>query len=210
MSAVSARGGPGPDRGLFDGVTGFARHTSWLHGPAQAWTQYALVALAALMLLAWWRARGGTDAAMARVLAIPVAVIAVFLVAEVLKKVIQEPRPCQTLPHAYILEHCPAANDYALPSGHTTAAAAAAVVLFLVDRRLGALAAVLALAEAASRVYVGAHYPHDVLAALVLGAAATPVVLRVAAPALERAVGPVRRTTVGRALLGSTGEPAVR
>jgi membrane-associated phospholipid phosphatase len=207
MSTAHAWGGPGPDRGLFDGVTGFARHTSWLHGSAQAWTQYALVPLAALMLFAWWRARGGTDAVMARVLAVPVAVVAVFVVAEVLKKVIQEPRPCRALPHAYILEKCPAANDYALPSGHTTSAAAAAVALFLLDRRLGAVAAAIALTEAASRVYVGAHYPHDVLAAIVLGALATPLVLRVAAPVLERVLTPIRRTGVGRALFGAA-EPA--
>lgn len=203
MSDIAAWGGPGPDRALFTDLTGFARHSTWLHGPAQAWTQYALVVLAALMLLTWWRSRTATDEVMGRVLAAPVAVVAVFAVAEVLKKLVQEPRPCYGLPHAYILESCPAANDYALPSGHTTSAVAAATALWLVDRRIGAVAGVLAAAEALSRVYVGAHYPHDVLAAGVLAVLATPALLRITAPALARGVGPVRRSDVGRILLGT-------
>jgi undecaprenyl-diphosphatase len=44
------------------------------------------------------------------------------------------------------------------------------MALVFVSRRLGAVAAVAALAMAVSRVWVGAHYPHDVLAGLVVGA----------------------------------------
>ena len=42
--------------------------------------------------------------------------------------------------------------------------------LLLVSRRLGAVAAVAAVLMAAVRVYVGAHYPLDVVAGLALGA----------------------------------------
>ncbi|MEU1695068.1 phosphatase PAP2 family protein, partial [Streptomyces hirsutus] len=46
-----------------------------------------------------------------------------------------------------------------------------------VSRRLGAVAVVAAGAMAASRVRVGAHYPHDVLAGAVVGALAALLVM---------------------------------
>ncbi len=52
-------------------------------------------------------------------------------------------------------------------------AGAAAAGLWLVDRRLGVVATVAAVLMAGSRVYIAAHYPHDVVAGLVVGAAVT-------------------------------------
>ncbi|WP_245872202.1 phosphatase PAP2 family protein, partial [Streptomyces alboverticillatus] len=48
---------------------------------------------------------------------------------------------------------------------------AAAAALWLVDRRLGALAVPAALAMAASRVWIGVHYPHDVALGALVGIA---------------------------------------
>ncbi|MEV0740546.1 phosphatase PAP2 family protein [Streptomyces sp. NPDC050549] len=70
-----------------------------------------------------------------------------------------------------MVEACPAPSDYACPSGHSTVAAATAAALLFVDRRLAAIAAVFALLEGFSRVYLGAHYPHDVMASLLVGSA---------------------------------------
>ncbi|MEK8174643.1 phosphatase PAP2 family protein [Streptomyces sp. M19] len=65
----------------------------------------------------------------------------------------------------------PGANDWSFPSNHATIAAAATVALLVADRRLAAAVAVpAALLMAASRVWIGVHYPHDVAAGLLLGA----------------------------------------
>jgi len=61
-------------------------------------------------------------------------------------------------------------NDYSFPSGHTGSSFAAAVVMFReLPRKWGVSALVLAFLIAFSRLYVGVHYPTDVLAGLVIG-----------------------------------------
>lgn len=66
-----------------------------------------------------------------------------------------------------------APNFPAFPSGHTALAFAFATVLTLATRRwmVGAAAVLLACLIAISRVYLGHHYPSDVLAGAVLGSA---------------------------------------
>ncbi|MBX7466985.1 MULTISPECIES: phosphatase PAP2 family protein [unclassified Streptomyces] len=181
------------DGGLYGDITDFARHTHWLNGPVFAYTSYGVALFAVLMLAGWWIARRKDASVMAAALSAPIAVVLAYVVNDAVKSVFTEPRPCRALPHDFLIEKCPPVNDYAFPSNHTTVAAAAAVALFLVDRRLGAIAALAALLMAASRVYVGAHYPHDVLVALVVGGvvalAVTWSARRYAAPLVSRLRG---------------------
>ncbi|GAA4083873.1 phosphatase PAP2 family protein [Streptomyces hundungensis] len=181
------------DGGLYGDITDFARHTHWLNGPVFAYTSYGVALFAVLMLAGWWIARRKDPSVMAAALSAPIAVVLAYVVNDAVKSVFTEPRPCRALPHDFLIEKCPPVNDYAFPSNHTTVAAAAAVALFLVDRRLGAIAALAALLMAASRVYVGAHYPHDVLVALVVGGvvalAVTWSARRYAAPLVSRLRG---------------------
>lgn len=151
------------DGSLFTSVTDFAKHTPWLNQPMELWTNLGLGVFAVLMVAGWWSARRRDSTAMTLALAAPVSVLTAFVVAELVKKAVAELRPCRSLPHAYIVDACPAPSDYAFPSGHTTVAAATVAALFLLDRRLCAVAAAFAILEAFTRVYVGAHYPHDVV-----------------------------------------------
>ena len=62
------------------------------------------------------------------------------------------------------------APDYSFPSGHTGSAFALAVVIFMVmERKYGIIALVLASLMGFSRLYVGIHYPSDVLGGVILG-----------------------------------------
>ncbi|KAF5991020.1 MULTISPECIES: phosphatase PAP2 family protein [Streptomyces] len=168
FAAQLAFDGSSVDGSLFTSVTDFARDTPWLNTPIELWTNAGLGVFAVLMLMGWWNARRRDARSMALALAAPVAVVAAFAVAEVAKKLVAEVRPCYSLPHAYLVDACPARTDYAFPSGHSTTAFAAVAALWLLDRRLSAIAAVFAVLEGFTRVYVGAHYPHDVLGAALL------------------------------------------
>jgi undecaprenyl-diphosphatase len=202
-AAQLAFDGSSVDGSLFTTVTDFARDTPWLNTPIELWTNAGLGVFAVLMLMGWWNARRRDARSMALALAAPAAVVAAFAVAEVAKKLVAEVRPCYSLPHAYLVDACPARTDYAFPSGHSTTAFATVAALWLLDRRLSVIAAAFALLEGFTRVYVGAHYPHDVigaallalpvayLASLLLGRIALPLVARLRTGAL----GPVLTAT---------------
>lgn len=158
------------DGEAYTDVVNSAQHApGWLDGTVSAWSTYGLVVFAVLMVVGWWRARRVGAEAAVTALAVPVVVVAAYGIDTLLKSAVREGRPCQSLRVA-TLEACPAPGDWSFPSNHATIAAAAAVALFFVSRRLGAVAAVAALAMALSRVWVGVHYPHDVVAGVAVGA----------------------------------------
>jgi membrane-associated phospholipid phosphatase len=158
------------DGGLYLDVTNAARHApGWFDTLVKYWSAYGIVVFFLLMAVGWWLAKRQPSRDMARALAVPVVVVLVYVVNDLVKSVVQEVRPCRQLPHVFHLEACQAPTDWAFPSNHTVVAFSAATALFLVARRLGVVAYVLAVLMGASRVWVGAHYPHDVAAGVVVG-----------------------------------------
>ncbi|WP_286257191.1 phosphatase PAP2 family protein [Streptomyces graminofaciens] len=166
---IMAFDGSSVDGTAYLDVVRLARHApAWLDGAVSFWSTYGLAVFAVLAVVGWWFARRGGDAAAVRALAVPVVVVLAYGVDALVKLAVREDRPCQSL-RVKTLETCPAPGDWSFPSNHAAIAAAAAVALLFVSRRLGAVAAVAALAMAVSRVWVGAHYPHDVLAGVLVG-----------------------------------------
>lgn len=125
-----------------------------------------------------------------------------FFASEIIKEITMRPRPFLSLDEARLLISAP--SSYAFPSGHTTSSFAVASGLALGARRLmgriplwawGSLA--LAAAISYSRLYVGVHWPTDVLAGVVLGAASgwvasRPSVARFARKSYDRLRGLLR------------------
>ncbi|MEU6094975.1 phosphatase PAP2 family protein [Streptomyces sp. NPDC047079] len=144
------------------------RSPDWLDDAVSLWTTFGLALFAALMVIGWWRARRAGAAAAVTALAVPMVVVLAYGVDMGVKMAVREDRPCQRL-HVRTLEACPAPGDWSFPSNHAAIAVAAAAALVFVSRRLGAVAVLAALAMGVSRVWVGAHYPHDVLAGVVVG-----------------------------------------
>ncbi|MGA5323987.1 phosphatase PAP2 family protein [Streptomyces seoulensis] len=170
LTTAQAYDGSAIDGAAYVDVVDAAHHApSWLDGLISGYSSYGLALFALLMLIGWWQARHQDAAQAVKALAAPVLTVLAFAVSTALKQTVQENRPCQSL-HVITLEACPATGDWSFPSNHATLAAAAAVALWFVNTRLGAIATLGALAMAASRVWVGAHYPHDILAGLTVGA----------------------------------------
>lgn len=91
-----------------------------------------------------------------------------------LKPLVGRTRPYDLLGYDILI---PPLDDPSFPSGHTAASFAAATAIYAFDKRWGAAAYVFAAVMGLSRVYLGVHFPTDVLAGAVLGTAAAKVVL---------------------------------
>lgn len=72
-------------------------------------------------------------------------------------------------------------SEFSFPSGHSANSLACAWVLFrMCDKRIGVPALILALLIALSRLYVGVHYPTDVLAGVAIGMLLAEFAMRIA------------------------------
>jgi len=123
----------------------------------------------ALVLAAVWRRWG---IFVMTVIAVAVADFA----ATGLKSVIDIERPSSRYETPKPL--VPAPHDHTFPSGHAATSFAAATILSTANPRLGPLWFLLATAIGFSRVYVGVHYPVDVIGGAVLGIAVATALRR--------------------------------
>ena len=85
----------------------------------------------------------------------------------VIKNIVRRIRPFEAISALEILVKAP--KSFSFPSGHTASFFAAATSLFYNSRRNAFVSLVIATAMGFSRMYVGVHYPSDVLAGMVVG-----------------------------------------
>ena len=131
-----------------------------------AGSAFLLVPLALIACLAFVRAGLRREA-----LAVTLSLGGAMLISGGVKLLVSRPRPP--------LEHLQAVTGSSFPSGHTTQASAfwfslvfampAAGASPKLTRLAAGLALLIVLAVAASRVYLGVHYPSDVIAGMLLG-----------------------------------------
>jgi len=155
---------------LFDDINTFARHTGWLHTPMYDIATYGVVVFGVLLVGGWWAARQRDDArAVAAAIWAGAATLIAVAVNQPIVNAVAQARPYTDRTDILVLAH--RSTDYGFPSDHAVMAGAAAAGLLLYSRWIGTIAAGAAVILAFSRVYIAAHYPHDVIAGLALGAA---------------------------------------
>ena len=87
---------------------------------------------------------------------------------QIIKNLVQRPRPFVTFKELSII--IPTPSEFSFPSGHTASSFAAAAVFYRhLPKKIGIWAIVLAGLIGFSRLYVGVHYPTDVLAGVLTG-----------------------------------------
>ena len=187
------------DARLFRWFNRLADHSGWLHGFAKTYAVYGIGLAGVVLVAAWWDARSAKDpvAAVAAVVWSALAALVGVGFVQIIGGAIDRARPTAALPGTHLLLEKTA--DFSFPSDHLTAMSAVTVGLLLARpllRRRWYFWAVAAatLLMAFFRVYVGAHYPGDVIGGIALGS----VVAIVMAP-----VGKWLLTALGR-LLGAS------
>jgi undecaprenyl-diphosphatase len=179
---------------LYRRINDLADSTKWSHGLVRDYAKYGIVVFGILLLAAWWQARRRDDAprAIALVAWAGGAPLVALAIAQVANHLVDRARPYAAMPSAHVL--IARSADASFPSDHATAAGAVAVGLLVAgavlgSRRLGIITAVAAVLLAFARVYVGVHYPSDVLAGLALGG----VIALALAPLARRLLTPFAR-----------------
>lgn len=121
--------------------------------------------LAVLFLAAWISKRKDRW----RILIFTVALMGAIdiLNHEFLKDFFARPRPCQALKEIKLLVNCP--NSFSFPSTHTMSIFGISVFLSIYYPRWTGLLAALSILIGLSRIYIGVHYPLDVLGGAIIG-----------------------------------------
>lgn len=176
------------DSNWFRHVNEFEQDTGWLHGIMRWDAKWGVLVFAGLLLVAWFVGRRASDAPQRVAAAIwsALAALAAVGLAQPINHAVKRERPFVAMTGVHTLvSH---ARDYGFPSDHATAVGAVAAGLWLVRKWLGAVATVLALVLAFSRVYVGVHYPGDAAGGLALGAVVALAGAYVVVPILRRMI----------------------
>lgn len=127
-------------------------------------TNYAVPVFAVVLLLMWFF---GKEYMKKTVVYSALSGVLGILINVLISKIYFEPRPFVTHDDLNVLvDH---ARDASFPSDHTTGAIALAFAIALRNKRIGIVMMVFALITGFSRMYVGNHYPGDVVVGIVIG-----------------------------------------
>ncbi|GLF99807.1 phosphatase PAP2 family protein [Streptomyces yaizuensis] len=199
LTLAEAGGGSGPDLTLLYEINGLSKAAPpWFDKIMGFVGEYGIMlGLAVVGLWAWWSVRRSAtvDDAVASVAGLawaPLAAAAAVVVNIPIRGFVERPRPF--VDHPKELEVLvEGKTDFSFVSDHSTMAMALAVGIFLVHRRLGFAALGLAFAEGFLRIYMGVHYPTDVIGGFALGTAVTlllaPLALALLTPLVSAIAG---------------------
>ncbi|MQY38256.1 hypothetical protein SRB17_62660 [Streptomyces sp. RB17] len=183
--AVLAESGSNPDVELLYDINGLAKDAPhWFDRVMEFVGEYGLLVAMVLLVLWCWlsvRRRGGEDAAssVAALVWAPLAAGIAVLVNVPIRGFVERPRPF--VDHQGLDVLFSGKTDFSFVSDHATITMALGVGLFVANRRFGIAGLGIALLEGFCRVYMGVHYPTDVVGGFALG---TAVVLLLSPPAM--------------------------
>ncbi|MFB7863674.1 phosphatase PAP2 family protein [Streptomyces sp. NPDC056069] len=203
-----ASDGSNPDVSLLYDINGLAKAAPpWFDRVMEFIGEYGIIlGLVLVVLGCWWSVRrrdavGDSVSGVAGLIWAPLAAGIALLVNIPIRGFVERPRPFKD--HQGLEVLVAGKTDFSFVSDHATMAMAIAVGVFVAHRRFGLAAIGLALAEAFCRVYMGVHYPTDVVGGLALGTAVALLLAPLALALLTPVVSAVARSPHGTRLVRS-------
>lgn len=148
---------------LINGLTGKWWFLDWLGIFFAEYGGYLMILIAIFLLIGEknWRKRIYFSAS-----AILAVILARGLITEIIRFFYYQPRPFLVLKIQPLINHDLTSS---FPSGHAAAFFALALAIFYFNQKWGWRSLVLALVISLARVFVGIHWPVDVLAGALIG-----------------------------------------
>lgn len=161
------------DKSQFLSINHFAQRTPGLHGFMRFLSNEGLVIFAALLVLAYLLVRfipkWTTKSNMTKIAITGLGTVIAEGINQPIAHIFKEPRPFTTLPHIVVLIN--RMHDYSFPSDHGVMIGGVTAGLYLINPLLGTGSLLIGLLIAFARVYTAAHYPHDLIGGMLVGAA---------------------------------------
>ena len=183
---------------LYHAIYDISLHHHWLGGFFNAVEKASIPFMVVATVALWFLARPGGDRKWKLAAGSGLGAAAVAVVSnQVIHAIWDRPRPYEThrISHPWS-----SATDASFPSDHASASLAIAFAVLAFDPVAGALFVVVALLIAVGRLFIGAHYPADIGASLLVAATSALLVVRFGRPVVaflvrlvERATDPVLR-----------------
>ncbi|MHB1688141.1 MAG: phosphatase PAP2 family protein [Ignavibacteriaceae bacterium] len=125
--------------------------------------------IAYIILLGISLIKGGRRGRIAAIGVLLLILVSDQVAAKIIKEIFQRVRPCNALPDARTPLGCN--GTFSFPSNHAVNNFAAAVFYYMLFPKLKWALFITAALIAISRVYVGVHYPSDILGGAIIGSA---------------------------------------
>jgi undecaprenyl-diphosphatase len=159
---------------VYRAVYGVSLHHHWVGSLFSGIESVSIPVLAVATVALWLLSRPGGDRKwkVASVTALASAAVGLGVNWLIAHEIWFRARPYVTHPESHTWSN---ARDASFPSDHSSASFAIAFAVPAFDRVAGALFLAAATVVAAGRLFIGAHYPSDVLTGVLVGAASALV-----------------------------------
>ena len=155
---------------IFQAINDFAGRSGILDNLMLGLAKYGVVLMALPLLYMWFK---GDDSSKKAALLSLLSMAAALLINQVIGHFYFRPRPFAAHEVNLLVERSP---DPSFPSDHSAFVFGIAWLLFIKDKKIGAVALALGALVGISRIFIGTHYPGDVLGGALIGLAAAALV----------------------------------